>query len=90
VHPFTATWNALLPDDATSGRPAIASLGLSTTDRPFGATESADWPLPALALASIASALLEPDPAIAWDAERIARVRQTLNDLAAAGIHSQG
>jgi hypothetical protein len=34
VHPFTATWNALLPNDATSGRPAIACLGLNITDRP--------------------------------------------------------
>jgi hypothetical protein len=68
--------------------PAVATA--SVRGKPFGATETAGWPLPALALASIASGMLEPDPAIAWDAERIARVRQTLDGLAAAGIHSQG
>ena len=67
--------------------PAIATA--STRATPFGATETADWSLPALALASVASGLLEPDPAIAWDAGRIARVSQALGDLAAAGIHDQ-
>jgi AcrR family transcriptional regulator len=68
--------------------PAIATA--SARARPLGATETADWSLPALALASIASGLLEPDPSIAWDGERIARVRQALDSLAAAGIHDQG
>ena len=68
--------------------PAIATA--TTRGKPFGATETTDWPLPALALTSIASGLLEPDPAITWDAERIARVRQTLDGLAAPGIHLQG
>jgi AcrR family transcriptional regulator len=67
--------------------PAVATG--SVRSKPFGATETADWPLPALALASIASGLLEPDPAIAWDTERIARVRQTLDGPAAAGTHRQ-
>jgi hypothetical protein len=62
--------------------PAVATA--SARARPFGTTETADWPLPSLALASIASGLLEPDPAIAWDAERITRIRQTLDHLAQA------
>jgi hypothetical protein len=64
---------------------ALSDPAIATTNaraRPFGATETTDWPLPSLALASIASELLEPDPAITRDAERIARVRQTLDDLA--------
>jgi hypothetical protein len=32
-----------------------------------------------MGLASIASAFLEPDPAIEWDGERIARVRHALS-----------
>jgi AcrR family transcriptional regulator len=68
--------------------PAIATS--KARARPPGATETADWSLPGLALASIASGLLEPDPSITWDAERIARVRQALDDLTAADIHNQG
>ena len=45
---------------------------------PFCARTRDEWSLPGLGLASIASALLEPDPAIEWDRERIARVRETL------------
>jgi AcrR family transcriptional regulator len=49
---------------------------------PFGAAASDEWSLPALGLASIASSFLEPDPAVEWDAERIAIVRRALDDLA--------
>jgi len=66
--------------------PAVATA--STRARPFGTTETADWPLPSLALATIASGLLEPDPTITWDAERITRTRQTLDHLAAADTRS--
>lgn len=44
--------------------------------RPFGATEAAEWSPPALALAAIAVAFLEPDPLVVWDEERIGKVRQ--------------
>jgi len=48
---------------------------------PFGASARAEWSLPALGLGGIASAFLEPDPAVEWDAERIAAVRQALAAL---------
>jgi AcrR family transcriptional regulator len=50
--------------------------------RPLGAASTDEWSLPGLALASIALAFLEPDPAVEWDAERIARVRRAMADLA--------
>jgi AcrR family transcriptional regulator len=50
--------------------------------RPFGAAHEDEWSLPALGLASIASAFLEPDHAIEWDDERITSVRQALSSLA--------
>lgn len=46
--------------------------------RLFGASEVADWSLPAIAIASIATALFEPDPAISWDDARIAAVSEVL------------
>jgi hypothetical protein len=39
---------------------------------PFGAATTDEWSLPAMGTASIASAVLEPDPAIQWDDERTA------------------
>lgn len=64
-------------------------MGLSTPDirdsrtstQPFGATQRADWSVPALGAAAIASSFLEPDPTITWDDERIAAVRQALDTL---------
>ena len=50
--------------------------------RPLGAASKDEWSLPGLALASIALAFLEPDPAVKWDAERIAGVRRAMADLA--------
>jgi len=49
--------------------------------RPFGADARGRWSLPALGLAGLASAFLEPDPAVEWDAGRIAAVRQALATL---------
>ncbi len=46
--------------------------------RPFGAAGLGEWSLPAMGLASIASAFLEPDPAVEWDSERIAAVAGAL------------
>lgn len=37
---------------------------------PFWPTESVDWSLPAVAVGSVITALLEPDPEIAWEADR--------------------
>ena len=49
---------------------------------PFGAAGQEEWSLPALGLTSIASELLEPDPAVEWDDERVTSVRQALSNLA--------
>lgn len=64
-------------------------MGLSTPDiaerrtaaQPFGATQRADWSLPALALAGIASSFLEPDPTVTWDAEHIDAVHRAMASL---------
>ena len=50
---------------------------------PAGAVASAEWSLPALGMAGLAAAFLEPDPAVEWDSERIARVGRTLSGLTA-------
>jgi AcrR family transcriptional regulator len=68
-------------------------MALSTPDiaahrvqaSPFGAAGKNEWSLAAIGLASIASAFLEPDPAIEWDERRLARVRQELMSLAPNG-----
>jgi AcrR family transcriptional regulator len=52
-----------------------------TRASPFGAAAEAEWSLPALGLASIASAFIEPDPDVQWDADRVASVRMTLTTL---------
>ena len=49
--------------------------------RPFPAAGAAEWSLPALSLAAVASAFIEPDPDITWNIERIAAVRQALAGL---------
>jgi AcrR family transcriptional regulator len=59
--------------------PGIA--GYRTRARPFGATEAAEWSQPALGMASLAWAALEPDPAVEWDRDRITRIRQELSHL---------
>ena len=59
--------------------PAIATR--RTTAAPFGAGHTAQWSLPATALASLASGLLEPDPTIDWDAERVQAVCAALGRL---------
>jgi AcrR family transcriptional regulator len=48
---------------------------------PFGAPAQAEWSLPALGLAGLASGFLEPDPAVEWDAGRLAAVRRGLATL---------
>lgn len=60
---------------------SLADPGIGTRQiraRPFGAAQPADWSAPALALASMAEAFFEPDPAITWDDERVAAVLQAL------------
>jgi AcrR family transcriptional regulator len=50
--------------------------------RPFGAAAEAEWSLPAMGMAGIASAFLEADPSVDWDDERLATVGQALSTLA--------
>jgi AcrR family transcriptional regulator len=52
------------------------------TASPAGAAAAEEWSLAALGAAGIALMFLEPDPAIEWDEERLARVRQALSGLA--------
>ncbi len=59
--------------------PDIASQRVQAS--PFGAAGTSEWALPAIGLAGIATAFLEPDPAIRWDDERVARVREALASL---------
>jgi AcrR family transcriptional regulator len=49
--------------------------------RPLGASEAADWSLPALEIASVAAAFLEEDPGGEWDAARIDAVRGAVESL---------
>lgn len=69
-----------LSDPAVGTRRVLAA--------PFGAAEPAEWSLPALALASIASGLLEPDPEVDWSAERIAVVGEALATIAWQGVRA--
>ncbi|MGC0421486.1 TetR/AcrR family transcriptional regulator [Embleya sp. AB8] len=45
---------------------------------PFGASGTAEWSQPALGVAGIAFAFLEPDPSVEWNDERVAGVRRAL------------
>ncbi len=45
------------------------------------AAAAAEWSLPALGITSIVSAFLEPDPAIEWDDERFAQIREALTEI---------
>lgn len=65
---------------------ALAMPGLAAQRvqaSPFGAAGTGEWSLPALGIASIASAFLQPDPGIEWDGERVANLRQALQALVA-------
>lgn len=53
---------------------------------PFGAAGTDEWSLPAMGIASTASAFLEPNPAIKWDDKRLASVRQALQALDAGAL----
>ena len=64
-------------------------MALSTPDladhrveaQPFGAARAADWSLPALGIAGIAVAFLEPDPTVGWDGQRVAAVQEAVSSL---------
>jgi AcrR family transcriptional regulator len=50
-----------------------------TVASPFGATAHNPWSLPAIGMASIAMAFLEPDPTAEWDDRRLAEIHRSLD-----------
>jgi AcrR family transcriptional regulator len=50
-----------------------------TVASPFGAAGKEQWSLPAMGLASIATAFLEPDPATRWDDQRLTEIHRALD-----------
>lgn len=75
----------------TAGVRGLTLMAISMPDlagervraRPPGAAAEADWTLPALEAASIATAFLEEDPAVEWDAVRVEAVCEAIEDLRA-------
>lgn len=57
---------------------------------PFGTAQEKEWSLPALLMASIAFAFLEPDPGLVWDEERAREARAVLDLLASGGDGDRG
>ena len=74
---LTATMRGMVVMALSS--PDIADCRITASA--FGGSAAAEWSLPALGLASVASAFLEPDPEVAWNAERIASVRRALAEV---------
>lgn len=74
---------------ASANARGLILMALSTPDlaaqhapaQPFGAADTSDWSLPALSLAALASAFLEPDPTVDWTDQRVAAVRQAMDSL---------
>ena len=50
-----------------------------TVASPLGAAGNDPWSLPAIAMASIAMAFLEPDPTAQWDDQRLAEIHRALD-----------
>ncbi|GAA2638733.1 TetR/AcrR family transcriptional regulator [Paractinoplanes durhamensis] len=53
--------------------------------KPPGAAGADQWSLPAIGMASIAMAFLEPDPSAAWNEHRLAEIHRTLDTWANGG-----
>lgn len=87
-----ATFDTVATLVSASSR-GLVIMALSTPDvaqqrlraKPFGSSTEGEWSLAALGIGSVASAFLEPDPAIEWDDSRIAAVRDALDALALPG-----
>jgi AcrR family transcriptional regulator len=61
---------------------ALSTPGIGTgvtAARPFGAAGTARWSLPAIGIAGIATAFLEPDPGTFWDDQRLAGIHEALD-----------
>jgi AcrR family transcriptional regulator len=50
-----------------------------TVGSPFGAAGKQPWSLPAIGIASVATAFLEPDPTTVWDDQRLAQIHRVLD-----------
>ncbi|MGW4065134.1 TetR/AcrR family transcriptional regulator [Amycolatopsis sp. NPDC004747] len=89
LRPGYGTSFATVATVASAALRGLILMGLSTPDiaerrtaaRPFGATRQAEWSVPALGLAGIASSFLEPDPDVTWDAERSGAVLRAMASL---------
>ena len=60
--------------------PQVATHVMVAT--PSGAAGEEQWSVPAIGMASIALAFLEPDPTAEWDERRLAEIHRTLDVLA--------
>jgi AcrR family transcriptional regulator len=56
-----------------------------TVARPAGAAGADPWSLPAIGMASVAMAFLEPDPSAEWNEHRLAEIHRTLDAWVPAG-----
>jgi AcrR family transcriptional regulator len=82
---LNASFETLASLVTASGR-GLVIMALSTPElatrrvraNPFGTASASEWSLTAMGIASLAFTFLEPDPAVEWDEERIAAVRQLL------------
>jgi len=66
---------------------ALSTPGIAThltVASPFGAAGKDQWSLPAIGIASIATAFLEPDPTTRWDDQRLAEIHRALDAWEAA------
>lgn len=59
--------------------PDLAAQRIEAT--PFGASGREQWTVAGIGMASTAIALLEPDPAVTWDAARVAAAWEALHNL---------
>jgi AcrR family transcriptional regulator len=60
---------------------ALSTPGIAThltVASPFGAAGKDQWSLPAIGIASIATAFLEPDPTTEWNDDRLAEIHRVL------------
>jgi AcrR family transcriptional regulator len=72
---LTATMRGLIVTALST--PEVATQ--TTVASPFGAADEDQWSLPAIAMASIAMAFLEPDPTAEWNDQRLAEIHRALD-----------
>jgi AcrR family transcriptional regulator len=79
---LTATMRGLVIT-ALSNPEAATNL---TATSPFDPTDEQAWSLPAIGMASIAMAFLEPDPTVRWGEKRLADIRGALDAWTPASV----